>query len=119
VGYRYDLDGNRRRVIYPDATTVNDSFDKASRLTSLLDWTNRSTTYAYFRRTDLPASGEPPLTCPDSPGETSEWLLGPAQATHPGAFARGRAGHIALAVCLPPGLLAAMTAHFAEEVATV
>ena len=32
VAYRYDADGNRTKVIYPDTTAVNYSFDKASRL---------------------------------------------------------------------------------------
>jgi YD repeat-containing protein len=48
VGYRYDLDGNRTRVIYPDSTAVSSTFDKASRLASLLDWGNRTTAYQYF-----------------------------------------------------------------------
>jgi RHS repeat-associated protein len=47
VGYRYDLDGNRTKLIYPDATAVIYSFDKADRLASLLDWANRTTSYTY------------------------------------------------------------------------
>ncbi len=40
VGYRYDLDGNRRRLIYPDATAVDYTFDKADRMASLKNsWT--------------------------------------------------------------------------------
>jgi len=48
VGSRYDLDGNRTRVIYPDATAVTYTFDKASRLQSLADWVGRTTSYTYF-----------------------------------------------------------------------
>ena len=47
VGYRYDLDGNRTRVIYPDTTAVTYTFDKASRLSGLTDWANRATGYTY------------------------------------------------------------------------
>jgi RHS repeat-associated protein len=38
VGYRYDLDGNRRTTTY----------DKADRLTQLADWAGRHTGYSYF-----------------------------------------------------------------------
>jgi RHS repeat-associated protein len=48
VGYRYDLDGNRTKLLYPDATAVTYSFDKASRLGSLTDWATRSTSYTYL-----------------------------------------------------------------------
>jgi uncharacterized protein RhaS with RHS repeats len=48
VGYRYDLDGNRTKLIYPDTTAVAYAFDKASRLQSLLDWASHSTGYTYF-----------------------------------------------------------------------
>ncbi len=47
VGYRYDLDGNRVKVIYPDSTAVTYTFDKGSRLGSLSDWASRSTGYEY------------------------------------------------------------------------
>jgi RHS repeat-associated protein len=47
VGYRYDLDGNRRKLIYPDATAVNYTFDKAGRLSSVQDWASRTTGYGY------------------------------------------------------------------------
>lgn len=47
VGYRYDLDGNRTKLIYPDATAVTYTFNKASQLASLLDWASRSVTYTY------------------------------------------------------------------------
>jgi YD repeat-containing protein len=60
VGYRYDLDGNRRKLLYPDNTAVAYSFDKASQLAWLADWaapanpsctptpTARTTCYQYF-----------------------------------------------------------------------
>ncbi len=48
VGYRYDVDGNRRKIIYPDGTAVNYTFDKASQLQSLQDWANHPTSYGYF-----------------------------------------------------------------------
>ena len=49
VGYRYDLDGNRKKVIYPDNTAVGYTFDAADRLQSLADWANRTTSYSYFQ----------------------------------------------------------------------
>lgn len=48
VGYRFDLDGNRTKLIYPDNTSVAYTFDKASRLDFLVDWSNRKTDYDYF-----------------------------------------------------------------------
>jgi RHS repeat-associated protein len=48
VGYRYDLDGHRTKVIYPDATAVTYAFDKAGRLDLLTDWASRTVDYAYF-----------------------------------------------------------------------
>jgi YD repeat-containing protein len=48
VGYRYDLDGNRRKLIYPDGTSVTYNFHNGDQLTSLADWANRSTSYTYF-----------------------------------------------------------------------
>ncbi len=51
VGYRYDLDGNRRKLIYSDGTSfVTYTFDKAGRLTQLSDWASpaRTTSYEYL-----------------------------------------------------------------------
>ncbi|MBV9322843.1 MAG: RHS repeat protein, partial [Chloroflexi bacterium] len=48
VGYRYDLDGNRTKVIYPDGSAVAYTFDAGNRLQSLKDWGNRTTGYSYF-----------------------------------------------------------------------
>jgi len=48
VGYRYDLDGNRTKLIYPNATAVTYSFDKASRMSGLTDWAARAVGYTYF-----------------------------------------------------------------------
>ena len=48
VGYRYDVDGNRTKVIYADSTAVTYSFDNADRLQSLQDWASRTTSYQYF-----------------------------------------------------------------------
>lgn len=47
VGYRYDLTGNRRELIYPDQTAVTYTYDKADRLVTVEDWDSRVTTYAY------------------------------------------------------------------------
>jgi RHS repeat-associated protein len=48
VGYRYDLDGNRTKLIYPDATAVTYTYDKGSHLASLSDWASRQLTYQYW-----------------------------------------------------------------------
>ena len=42
VGYRYDLNGNRTKLIYPDATAVTYAFNTADQLGSLTDWAARS-----------------------------------------------------------------------------
>ena len=47
VGYRYDLDGNRTKLIYPDCRAVAYTFDKADRPQASTDWANRITSYAY------------------------------------------------------------------------
>jgi RHS repeat-associated protein len=47
VGYRYDLDGSRTKLIYPDATVVNYVFNKGGQLVSLTDWASRSVSYTY------------------------------------------------------------------------
>ncbi len=49
VGYRYDLDGNRRALLYwQEAAPVTYTFDKADRLGSFQDWAGRTTSYQYF-----------------------------------------------------------------------
>ena len=48
VGYRYDLDGNRAKFIYPDGTAVSYSYNKAAQMTALQDWASRSVAYSYF-----------------------------------------------------------------------
>jgi YD repeat-containing protein len=48
VGYRYDRDGNRTKLLYPNGDPVTYAFDKASRLTSVSDWASRATSYGYF-----------------------------------------------------------------------
>jgi len=47
VGYRYDLDGDRTKLIYPDSTAVTYAFNKAGQLASLTDWASRSVSYSY------------------------------------------------------------------------
>lgn len=47
VRYRYDRDGQRTKLIYPDATAVDYAFNKAGRLASATDWANRVTTFQY------------------------------------------------------------------------
>ena len=48
VGYRYDLDGERTKLIYPDGSWVAYEFDKDGRMVSVTDWANRVTRYAYL-----------------------------------------------------------------------
>ncbi|HEX5824722.1 MAG TPA: RHS repeat-associated core domain-containing protein [Candidatus Limnocylindrales bacterium] len=48
VGYRYDLDGHRTKLIYPDSTAVSYNFNKSGQLGSLTDWASRSVTYSYW-----------------------------------------------------------------------
>jgi YD repeat-containing protein len=59
VGYRYDRDGNRTRLIYPDTTAVTSTFDKAGRLQSLTDWAGRVTSYTYGPDGSLATSTAP------------------------------------------------------------
>jgi RHS repeat-associated protein len=59
VAYRYDLDGNRRELIYPDATAVDYTFDKVDRMSSLTDWASRSVTYSYFPDGALETASKP------------------------------------------------------------
>src|SRR6266542_2480971 len=47
VDYRYDLDCNRRKVVYPDSTAVTYAFDKGGRMSSLTDWGSRTVGYEY------------------------------------------------------------------------
>lgn len=48
VGSRYDLDGNRTKLIYPDGTAVTYTYNKGGQLASLTDWASRSVTYSYW-----------------------------------------------------------------------
>ncbi len=70
VGYRYDLDGNRRKLIYPDSTAVTYTFDKASRMTQLADWASRTVGYAYFPDGRLQTVTNPNSTAPPSRATT-------------------------------------------------
>ncbi len=47
IGYRYDRNGNRVKLIYPDNTAVNYTFDAVDRMATVVDWANRATTYNY------------------------------------------------------------------------
>jgi YD repeat-containing protein len=47
VGYRYDLDGSRTKVIYPDGTAVTYTFNNARQLASLADWASPARTVSY------------------------------------------------------------------------
>jgi YD repeat-containing protein len=48
TGYRYDLDGNRRKLIYPDGMAVSYTLDAADRLQSLTDTSSSiNTSYTY------------------------------------------------------------------------
>ncbi len=47
VAYRYDLNGNRRKQLYPDTTAVTYQYDEADRLQTVQDWANRLTAYQY------------------------------------------------------------------------
>ena len=48
VGYRYDLDGERTKLIYPDGSWVAYEFDKDGRMVSVTNWANHVTRYAYL-----------------------------------------------------------------------
>src|SRR5260370_21730525 len=56
AGYRYDLDGNRRKLIYPDGMAVSYTLDAADRLQSLTD-TSSSITTSYTYVTDSRPGG--------------------------------------------------------------
>lgn len=47
VEYRYDLNGNRSQITYPDDDTVDYTYDKANRMTGVEDWDSRTTSYSY------------------------------------------------------------------------
>lgn len=48
VAYRYDLNSNQRKLIYPDSTAVTYRFDRADRMSGLTDWADRETSYHYL-----------------------------------------------------------------------
>lgn len=49
TAFGYDANGNQTSIVYPGGTgrTVTRTFDKADRLTGLLDWNTKSTTFGY------------------------------------------------------------------------
>ncbi len=47
VRYRYDLDGHRDRMIYPDDDEVTYTFDTAGRMVTVSDWDDKVTSYEY------------------------------------------------------------------------
>lgn len=59
VSYRYDLDGHRTKLTYPDATSVTYAFNKAGQLASLMDWATRTVTYTYWRDGRVKAASYP------------------------------------------------------------
>ena len=49
MSYRFDLDGNRTKLIYPNATAVSYAFNKAGQLSSMSDWAHRwNLSYTYW-----------------------------------------------------------------------
>jgi YD repeat-containing protein len=96
VGYQHDLDGNRRKLLYPDNTAVTYSFDKASQLAWLADWaapanpsctptpTARTTYYQYFPDSHHSGADKFPGKYPGAIGRTGEAadIIGWDQATH-------------------------------------
>jgi RHS repeat-associated protein len=62
VGYRFDLDGNRTKLIYPDGTSVSYTFNKASQMTALSDWASRQVTYQYWPDNRLKQAVHPNLS---------------------------------------------------------
>ncbi len=61
VGYRYDLDGQRRQLIYPNGQRLTYDRDPAGRVRSLSDWATpaRTTTYEYWENGRLRRVGNP------------------------------------------------------------
>lgn len=72
VGYRYDLHLNRTKLIYPDGSAANYTFDKANRLQGLRDWANRSTSYGYYPDGNL-------KNATNANGTTTQYTLDNAQ----------------------------------------
>jgi RHS repeat-associated protein len=59
VGYRYDTQGNRTALIYPDGKRVDYSYDRLGRLRNVTDWASQVVTYTYnvagsLVKTELP-----------------------------------------------------------------
>lgn len=48
VKYRYDQDGNRVLITYPDGTSVRYAYNAGNQLDSVIDWANRQTHYSYY-----------------------------------------------------------------------
>ena len=72
VGYRYDLDGNQTKLIYPDSTAVTYTFDKASQLQSLL--TGPAAKPATSTIPTAASSWRPTSTAPRRPTPTTRAL---------------------------------------------
>jgi YD repeat-containing protein len=53
VGYRDDLDGHVREILYPDGLTVTYQYDNAGRLSALQDNSHRTVSYTYTPDEDL------------------------------------------------------------------
>jgi RHS repeat-associated protein len=47
VGYRYDAQGNRTRLIYPDGKQALYTYDSLGRLATVTDWISQTITYTY------------------------------------------------------------------------
>jgi RHS repeat-associated protein len=60
VGYGYDAAGRRTTITYPAGTgTATYNYDNADRLTSVVDWNNKTTTYTYDTANRLATTATP------------------------------------------------------------
>lgn len=48
LAYRYDVGGNRRKLVYSDGKAITYAYDSADRLVGVSDWASRSSQYDYF-----------------------------------------------------------------------
>lgn len=59
VGYAYDLAGNNTAIVYPGSNTVTRGFDDASRLETVTDWNNDTTSFGYDPNSNLTTTSFP------------------------------------------------------------
>ncbi len=71
VGYRYDAQGNRTALIYPDGKQASYQYDMLDRLSQVTSWDSQATTYTYTVNSALKA-----VRFPD--GVTSTYAYDPS-----------------------------------------